>query len=338
MINNLEPATKIILKVVFVVLVSAFFWAIRDIVLLFLLSVILASAMEPMAEYLNQKRKIPRSVSVLTVYLFVFGFVALIIYLLVPPVVEQFKILSQNLPQYAAEFEQRFGVGVLKNINFSDMFGNFFAPGGDSGVVKRTFGVFNSIFSFITVLVISFYLVAEDKGMKKFISTLIPDHHQQFTMGLVEKIQAKMGLWILGQIILSVAIFTITFIGLTILGVKYALFLAMLAGLLEIVPYIGPFVSAVPAVFFALLQAPALGLATAILYLIIQKLEGYVLVPKVMERTVGTSPLVVLLSLLVGYKLAGIVGLLVSVPLASAITVVINEFSAAKIPKPEVVE
>ncbi|MBI3232106.1 MAG: AI-2E family transporter [Candidatus Doudnabacteria bacterium] len=337
MINNLEPSTKIIFKVVFVTLALAFLWAVKDIVLLFLLSVILASAMEPMAEYLNQKQRIPRAVSVLAVYIFVFGFTALVIYLLIPPALEQFKILSQNLPEYASEFEQRFGLRFIKGLNLANLFGNFLSQGGENAVFKRTFGVFNGLFSFVTVLVISFYLVAEERGMKNFIATLIPQKHQEFTMGLIEKIQRKMGLWVLGQIILSLVIFALTFIGLTILGVKYALFLALLAGLLEIVPYIGPFVSAVPAIFFVVLKSPPLGLAVAILYLIIQKIEGYVLVPKVMEKTVGTSPLVVLLALLVGFKLAGILGLLIAVPLASAITVVVNELSAIKSQQDQVV-
>ena len=111
-----------------------------------------------------------------------------------------------------------------------------------------------------------------------------------------------------------------------------ALLLALLAGLLEVMPYMGPFLSAIPAVIIAFIFSPPLALVVAILYLIIQKTEGYVLVPKVMEKTVGTSPLVVLLALLIGFKLAGVLGLLISVPLASAITVVVNEFSAQKPP------
>ena len=330
MLRSLDASTKIILKIVFVVLALGFLWAIRDILLLFLISVILASAMEPMAEYLNQKQRIPRAVSVLAVYLFVFGFAALVIYLLIPPALEQFKVVSQNFPSYAKQFEERFGFSFLNDLRLGNIFENIFSSPSGQGVIKSTFGVFNGVFSFISVLVISFYLVAEEKGMKNFIAALIPEPHLEFTMGLIEKIQHKMGLWILGQIILSFVIFTLTFLGLTLLGVKYALFLFFLVGLLEIVPYIGPFLSAVPAIFFGLLQSPALGLGVAILYLLVQKTEGYVLVPKVMEKTVGTSPLVVLLALLTGFKLAGVLGLLVAVPLASAITVVVNEFYAPK--------
>ncbi len=164
--------------------------------------------------------------------------------------------------------------------------------------------------------------------MIKFIRSLLPPKQHEFAMSLVAKIQQRMGLWVIGQLILSVCIFTLTFIGLTILGVKYALFLALLAGLFEVVPYIGPFVSAVPAIFFALLQSPALAVAVAILYVLIQKTEGYFLVPKIMEKTVGTSPLLVLLALLVGFKLGGILGLLLAVPLVGAITLIITELTA----------
>jgi predicted PurR-regulated permease PerM len=177
--------------------------------------------------------------------------------------------------------------------------------------------------------------------MKKFVATLLPHEHQEFTMGLLEKIQKKMGLWILGQIILSFSIFILTLIGLVVVGLIFkgegsspilsnALLLALLAGLLEVMPYIGPFLSAVPAVIIAFIFSPPLAFFVTILYLVIQKTEGYILVPKVMEKTVGTSPLVVLVALLIGFKLYGVVGLLIAVPLSSAITVAINEFWPSK--------
>jgi predicted PurR-regulated permease PerM len=287
--------------------------------------------MDPMVNYFNQNQKIPRAVSVLAVYLLVLGLAALVIYLIIPPAIEQFKILVESWPQNAASFEQRVGLKIFSEQDLINAVRNLISGAAVSGnVLARTFGVFSGVFSFITVMVISFYLVAEEKGMKKFIDTLIPAHHQEFTTGLVEKIQKKMGLWILGQIILSLSIFALTFIGLTILRVPNALLLAALAGMLEVVPYVGPFLSAIPAVFFAFIVSPPLALAVGLLYLIIQKTEGYVLVPKIMEKTVGTSPLVVLVALLVGFKLAGIVGLLIAVPLAGALTVVANEFMAAK--------
>jgi predicted PurR-regulated permease PerM len=324
---QLDFATKVILRVVLVLLILAFLWVIRDIVIILLLALVLASAMEPMVEYLS-RRKIPRSVSVLGAYVVVLGVVALIASLMAPLVVDQFRVLSENLPQYLIEVQARYPNLTLLfgGANLSNVAQNLFAGAASSEqVFSRTLGLFNGLFAVVTVLVVSFYLVAADRGMKQFIHDLVPPQHQGFIASLIDKIQRKMGLWVVGQIILSFFIFLLTYIGLSILGVQYALFLALLAGLFEVIPYVGPFLSAVPAVFFALIQSPPLVIAVIILYVVIQKTEGYVLVPKVMEKTVGTSPLVVLLSLLIGFKLAGILGLLLAVPLAGAITVVIHE-------------
>jgi predicted PurR-regulated permease PerM len=225
---------------------------------------------------------------------------------------------------------------LINNLNFSE-FGKqlISSTSGSQTVFTRTLGIFNGVFSIITILVVSFYLVAEQKGMREFIKSLVPPHHQEFTMSLVDKIQKKMGMWIIGQILLSVSIFLLTFAGLSLLGVKYALFLALLAGLLEVVPYIGPIISAIPAVFFAFMQSPPLAIAVLVLYIIVQKIEGYVLVPKIMQKTVGTSPLVVLVALLIGFKLAGILGLLLAVPLVGAVTVLIQEFYGNQASKTE---
>lgn len=327
--NDLENSTKIILKVVFVVLVLAFLWEVREVIAILLMAIILASAMEPLADYLHAK-KVPRGVSVFTVYAIVLVLVGLVISSVLPPVIEQFKLLATNLPSYIADFQSKYPsfAGIFGNGNLSSIFSGLVSGGDNSTVFSKTVSVFSSALGFVTVLVISFYLVvSKEKGMKDFVGSIVPASRREQVLGLVTKIQKKMGLWLLGQLILSIIIFVFTFIGLTILGVKYALVLALIAGLLEVVPYIGPILSAIPALFFAFIQNPALGIGVVILYVLIQKTEGYVLVPKIMEKTVGTSPLVVLLSLLVGFKLAGIIGLLLAVPLAGALMVVIEEFT-----------
>jgi predicted PurR-regulated permease PerM len=328
--QHLDATTKVILKVILAVLLLAFLWVIRDILIVLLLAIILASAMEPMVAYFHARR-VPRAVSVLTVYILVIAAVVLVASLVVPLVISQLNVLAANLPQYTQQLQGEFPIlqSVLGTADLSTVIRHGLSvAGGSDSVLTRTVGLFNGFFSVITVLVISFYLVAEQKGMIEFIRSLVPPQHQAFATNLVGKIQRRMGRWVIGQLILSCVIFFFTFIGLTLLGVKYALFLALIAGLLEMLPYIGPFIAAVPAIFFALLQSPALALAVAALYLLVQKTEGYLLVPKIMERTVGTSPLLVLIALLVGLKLAGILGLLISVPLVGAITMVVTELSA----------
>jgi predicted PurR-regulated permease PerM len=326
---ELESSTKIILKVILILLAVALLWLIRDIVLIFLLGVVLASAMEPMVEYLQKKARIPRVVSVLAVYIIVLGGLAAIIAMLAPLVVDQSNLFLQNLPVYSQQLQDR--LPALQELTGGQSLADIFRQTWNSGnhsLFADTIGVFNGALALVSVLVISFYLVAEQKGMIDFIKSLVPLQHQEFTMQLVRKVQLRMGRWILGQIILSFSIFLLTYIGLSVLGVRYALFLALLAGLLEVVPYIGPMIAGIPAVFFAFGQSPALAIAVVLLYMVVQQIENYFLTPKIMGRTLGTSPLLILISLLVGFKLAGILGLLLAVPLASAITLIVTELTA----------
>ncbi|MDE2312441.1 MAG: AI-2E family transporter, partial [Patescibacteria group bacterium] len=313
--------TKVILKVIFAALVLWFFWAVRDIILLMVVALIIASAMEPLVDYLHE-RKIPRVLSVLMVYVVVIGLTILVIALMIPPVIEQFKVLRANLPQYSQALQAQVGGVTLQNF-FQELVAGL---GTGGSVVQRTFGVFNTALDAIAVLVISIYLVAEEKGMKTFVAALIPARHHEFTLTLLNKIQKKMGLWVLGQFLISFGIFLFTYIGLSLLHVQYALVLALVAGLFEVVPYIGPFLSAIPAMFIGFIQAPSLAIWVAILYLFVHEFEGYVLVPKIMQKTVGQSPLLTLLALLVGYQLAGVIGLIISVPLVVAVAVAVEEF------------
>ena len=134
-----------------------------------------------------------------------------------------------------------------------------------------------------------------------------------------------MGAWVLGQLILSAVIFGLVFIGLTVLKVEYALVLALLAGIFEIIPYIGPFVSGTFAVFFAFIQAPALALAVLILWIVTQQLESHIIVPIVMSRSVGLNPVLVILGIIVGTTLGGIIGALIAIPVMSGISVFVED-------------
>jgi len=322
--SDLETSTKVILKVIFAFLIMAFLWETREIILILIMALILASAMDPLVDYLKE-HKIPRSVSVLAVYLLVVAIIAAVFYLFIPLVVEQSKIFIANLPQYGQNLQNKFP-SLLGNFDLSKFLGQQIAGLTDGGnVVSSTFGIFNGVIAFVSVLIISFYLVAEEKGMKAFIAALLPQQHHEFTITLVEKIQKKMGWWVLGQVIAIIVMFLTTWAGLAILHVPYALILGVIAGLFEVVPYIGPFLSAVPAIFIALTRGPVMVIGVIVLYILLHELEGYILVPKIMEKTVGTSSLAVLVALLVGFKLAGIIGLIISVPLIAAITVVIDE-------------
>jgi predicted PurR-regulated permease PerM len=157
--------------------------------------------------------------------------------------------------------------------------------------------------------------------MKKLVWSVVPIRHQPYIMQLINRMQKKIGMWLRGQLILSLIIFALTYIGLLILGVKYALVLALIAGLTEFIPYLGPLLAAIPAVFLAFTQSPMLAVFVAVLYYVIQLTENNILVPKIMQKAVGLNPIVSIAVLLIGFQLAGVVGAILSIPVATAASV-----------------
>ncbi len=317
-------STGTLVKVVLVGLGLVVLYMVRDILLILLVSMLLASAMDPLVDWLYRRAKFPRGLSVILVYLVFISFIGMVIYFLIPPIVEQFRDLSGRLADFRQDITRQTSVvfqvldqlGVAKG--FSSLGENF--ANISSNFLQTTLGVFSGLVQVVAVLAISFYLISSDSGMKNFIKSLVPYKHQAHATVLTEKIQHKIGFWLLGQLILSGFIFLLTYLGLSILGVKSALALALLAGLLEIVPYLGPILSAIPAIFVAFVQSPPLALFVLGLYIVVQQVENYVLVPKIMGKTVGANPVIILVAVLVGFKIAGILGMLLAVPIVAAVS------------------
>ncbi|MEO8065395.1 MAG: AI-2E family transporter [Candidatus Doudnabacteria bacterium] len=330
--TTVNISTVTLLKAVFILLLLWFFWQVRAVLLIFLISIIISSAIDPVADFLS-RHKVPRFLSVLTVYVLFLSLIVLVGFLIVPPLGTEYEAIK-NADVYQA-FVSRIGVfrEGLSHSAFGQAINNSlqeFVKSFGGTIFDTTKGVLTGIFSSITILVISFYLTIEENGMKNFIKHLAPYKHQAYISGLTTKIQGKVGSWVLGQIILSAIIFGLGFIGLSVLGVKYALVLALIAGLLEVVPLIGPFVSGVITMFFAFLQSPPLALAVLIMWIIIQQVENHVLVPVVMSRSVGLNPVLVILSVLVGLTLGGVIGALIAIPVVSGISVFVGDMMEAE--------
>jgi len=172
------------------------------------------------------------------------------------------------------------------------------------------------------VLVVSFYLSISRNALDNFLKAILPPQFEVYVHSLWVRAQYKMGRWLQAQILLSFIMALIVGLGLWILGVKYAFLVAVVAGVLEIVPYVGPIVSGGLATLLALSQSPILGLWTLIFFIVAQQLEGHILVPLLIKKLVGLNPVAVILAILVGAKLGGILGILLAVPIAA----VIDEF------------
>jgi predicted PurR-regulated permease PerM len=325
-------STATILKVIGILVALAFLFFIRDILLVFFVALIFASAFGPWVDWLNRK-KIPRSIGMLSIYLIALFIVSLVVFLIVPPIAQQTGELSKNFPRYMDGIAKNFSAfkGLSTQIKSFDSLSqglnkiseNFQANAGN--VFETLKGIFGGIVSFFLMLVITFYMAVEENAMSKIIMSTVRYKHQPYILGLISRMQKKIGLWLRGQFILCFTVGLMIFIGLEILHVKYALVLAIIAGITEFVPYLGPIIGAIPAVFLAFTVSPALGLVVAVFYYFVQLTENHILVPKIMQKTVGLNPVVSIAVLLIGFKLAGIPGAILSIPVATAASVVIED-------------
>lgn len=325
----IEFSVKTILWVLATVLALWLVVTIKDVLVTVLLAFILAMAVTPLVDLL-EKKKVPRSISVGGVIIAVIGLTYLAIRLIVPPLVSEVSNLLANKTDYISTV-----TNYLQNLNpairdsVTSSLNNLFSSAGSinvDGVISGARGVFNGLIEVILVLVLSFYLLLNNKGVEGTVVTYVPKQQQKRILSIYRKISAKMTSWLGGQAILGVIIFIIDFIVLSILHVNYALTLALLAGLFEVLPYIGPIVSGGLAVLIALTQSPVLALIVLAFYILVQQLENHILVPQVMRKSLGLNPIVVILAIIIGGKLLGFIGILVAVPIAAAMGVLLEEF------------
>ena len=323
--KTINISTNTILKVIFIILLLVFLFLIRDVIIIFIFALIIASAIAP-AVNLLEKIKIPRVFGALLVYIVVIGVLAFLISLIVPTIAHDIKNLATNLPQYMEKLSDKFE--SLKNASsrYQDIIGRIqvslseigdFLKKYTSNLFSTAVGIFGGVFSFLLILVVSFYLSVLKKGVQRVLTHLIPIHSRDYILDLWERAQKKLGRWLQGQLFLGLIVGVLVYLGLYFLNVKFALLLAVLAGILEIFPYIGPVLAGIPAVIIGFLQAPILGLWVFILYIVIQQLENYLIAPLVIGKVVGLNPIIVIIALLIGGKLGGVLGMILAVPLAA---------------------
>ncbi len=341
---NISTAT--IFKFFVIIAVLAIVYLLRDVLMIILVSVILASALNPWVNSL-QRKKVPRLVAAILIYVLFFGSFIAILMVLVPPIANQISEIATHFPQYynqvINDFQkfQDFSLQqkVLDNLD-SALQSLSLNLGQTSGsILSLLGGVFGGLFAFLGVVVITFYMLLEDSALKTFIRSVTPIKYQPYVFQLVNRSQRRLQMWLQGQLILSLIIGVLTFIGLEVLGVQYALVLALWAALTEFIPYLGPTLGAIPAVFIALTTGNFVqAIAVVVLYIVVQELENHFIVPKVMQKAVGLNPLIVIIVMLIGAKLAGIPGLLLAVPFALIVKAFIEDFTTAKEDREAVLE
>ncbi|MEI7890366.1 MAG: AI-2E family transporter [bacterium] len=331
--TKIEISTSFVVKTIAIILGLCFLYLVRDIVALFFLSVILTATLDPAIDWLS-KRRINRSLGVIMIYIALLSFVGMLFFLLIPPLVSQLASFSQNLPNYNETFSQTFfgieqyasSYGITFNSHefFRNIAGNFSQSSGQ--IFSTTVSVFSFFISILVVLALTFYMSVKEDGMNRFLISVTPEDHQKYVVSVADRIKNKIGKWMLGQMVLMLIIFVLDFTVLSIFHVPYALILALLAGILEIVPYLGPIISATLASLVGFLISPMTGLIVLGSLTLIQQLESHVIVPQVMKKAVGLNPVVVILVLLIGAKLGGVLGAILAVPIATSLSVFVVDF------------
>ncbi len=336
---NINITSGTIIKAVVILAASFLIYLLLDMVLVILTAIVIASAIEPATLWFS-KYKVPRVLAVLLIYglsfIAIFGF----LYMFIPPLFTDVTQLAvelpaklENLDLFGGILEPVAGIGGLEFVfTFDDLLlqlRSLLASLSAGGLTTAT-TLFGGAFSFIIILVLSFYLAVQKNGIDNFLRLVTPIQHEKYVISVWRRSQTKIGQWMKGQLLLGLLVGVLVFLGLTILGVKYAFVLAVFAALLELIPVFGPVVSAIPAVVIGFTDSMTTGLLVLALYILIQQFENHLLYPLVVKKIIGMSPIVVIISLIVGWQLFGFLGIVLSVPIATVLMEIASDAEAKK--------
>ncbi len=290
-------------------------YLIRDLLVILFMGLILMSALQPLVNQLT-KLKLPKALSIGITYIIIIGIIAGVLISALPTFIEQTDKLVVILPRLTAQFFNFTNIdkSVIQS-EISNLSRNIFSI---------TINIFDNFITIIFLLVLTFYLLLERDDLETRISDLFIGKEDR-VRSLIIKIQDKLGAWLRGQLLLSIIIGIFSFIGLTLLNIPYALPLALFSGIMEVIPLIGPIISAIPAMLITLTISPILSLGVAAMYFVIHQTENHLIVPQVMKRAVGLNPLVVILAIAIGSRLLGLIGSLLAVPIAVVAQILVTE-------------
>jgi len=329
---TISITTGTVIKAVLILVGAWLLFELRSVVLDVIAAVVIGSAIEPGVARLTQRR-IPRVLAVVIIYILLFAVFFGIFFFFLPVVFQDLAALLSSLPTYLDtlnrmsafdEFARILGVAAPPDLSTANLIEGVRGVFGGSGVFGNAFtaiaSIFGGVFSFVLIIVLSFYFAVVNTGVDDFLSVVTPRTYKPYVLDLWRRSREKIGLWMQGQLLLAVIMGVLVYLGLTILGVKHALILAVIAAVFEIIPVFGPTLAAVPAILIGFVDGGlTLGVLVIALYVIFQQFENHLIYPLVVTRVVGVPPILVILGLIVGAQLAGFLGILLSVPIAAII-------------------
>ena len=297
----------------FVVFLATLFY-LRELVCVFLTSIVIASFVESAVRRFH-KHGVKRTFAVIIIYFLILTIFGTFLYLFVPVFLSQINQFSGFIDTYLPASATLPGVN---GVQFSTVFNNLqnLASGTAGGTFQTAISIFGGLFNIVVLIVLSFYLSITERGIENFLRVASPASDMEYVVDLWNRTERKIGLWFQGQLLLAVLVGILIYLGLLIFNVQYSLLLAAAAALMELIPF-GIILAAVPAIAAGYLSHGGTGaLEVAGLYLIVHEFEINLIAPLIVQKVVGISSLIVILSLLVGLKLAGFWGIMLSIPAA----------------------
>ena len=309
------------------------------VLVLVFVSVLLASALEPIVGVLHDRLPIGRGATILVVYAAFLVAVVGLAFVIVPAAIGQGQKIAASLPAFlesirnwADGLRPRAVANSMTSLVASLERALTPAPPDSNAVVKVGFAAVESVAAVLTLLTIVFFWLLEHARLQRYVLAYLPLDRRAGARRAWNEIENRLGLWVRGQLILMGTMGAATGVAYTLLGVPGALLLGLIAALTEAIPIVGPLLGAIPAVLVAATVSPNLALIVAGIYVVIQLVEGSVLVPLVMRNTIGISPLLVLLSLLIGSAAGGLLGAALAVPVAASVEIVLSRLQARETP------
>lgn len=341
---ELSPVSVLKASVVIlaVALAAYLLYSLSGVLLLFFIAFFIASALDPLIDYL-QEHRVPRALGVLLVYVVIFILIALLFVLLVPLIAAQLvglaglindfvvgisKSPTWNLPfgeqikPYIQELYKAIDIKVVA-VQLKDSLqivsSQLLSLGGNLWTIIMQ--ISNGLLNFILLLILVFFMTVDEKAIENFCVSIFPGRYSLYVTKRLQMVKLKIGEWIRGQLLVSIVAALITFIGLAVAGVEYSLLISLIAGICMIVPVFGRVIAALIALPIVMNQSPTLGLFLIIYYFAISQVENNILVPVLMNKAVGLSPIIIIFALMVGFQFLGVLGLILAIPMATIIAI-----------------
>lgn len=327
-----------LLALVIIVIMVFLYWFFRDgaqvfIVLLpFVLAIIIAYILNPLVEFL-ESRRMPRYLGILLIYAVFFSLIFLIGIGTIPTLIYELQKLGEMIPEYTGRFQafishlqsdyQRFNlpdsVRAVLDQNIVAMQNNL------QNLLERItgtiLGLFSHMFTILIIPLLVYYILRDMENLKRSLVLVFPKRYRKWVATVGSEMDRTLGAYFRGMLFICFIVGLLTYVGLLLLGVEFALILGIISGITNIIPYFGPLIGAVPAVLIALLNSPALVLKVIIVIIIVQQLESQFIAPQILGRSLGLHPLIVIFALIVGGRLFGLGGLIFAVPFAAVLRI-----------------